>query len=131
MDAVSCQPMVFAWCDHWSTTSIGSRGSMFWPTNRQTPIKKGPRKSIMDRYQSDVPRFNDAPHYASAAPYHTEHPPYESRHGFRDPDPRSTHAFLVGGVIASLAAAASLIHDANIPAAQVHILESSTLTGGS
>jgi oleate hydratase len=94
-------------------------------------IKKGPRKSIMDRYQSDVPRFNGAPHYASAAPYHTEHPPYESRHGFRDPDPRSTHAYLVGGGIASLAAAASLIHDANIPAAQVHILESSTLTGGS
>jgi oleate hydratase len=85
----------------------------------------------MDRYQSDVPRFNGAPHYASAAPYHTEHPPYESRHGFRDPDPRSTHAYLVGGGIASLAAAASLIHDANIPAAQVHILESSTLTGGS
>jgi oleate hydratase len=64
-------------------------------------------------------------------PHHTNSTSSESRHGFRDPDPRSTHAYLVGGGIASLAAAALLINDANIPAAQVHILESSRLTGGS
>jgi oleate hydratase len=76
----------------------------------------------MDKFQSEAPH---------AAPHHTEYTPYESRHGFRDPDPQSTHAYLVGGGIASLAAAAYLIHDANVPAAQVHILESSTLPGGS
>ena len=69
--------------------------------------------------------------HTPTAPHHTNFSPYESRHGFRDPDPRSTNAYLVGGGIASLAAAAYLIHDANVPAAQVHILESSPLTGGS
>ena len=69
--------------------------------------------------------------HSPTAPHHTNYTPYESRHGFRDPDPRSTNAYLVGGGIASLAAAAYLIHDANVPAAQVHILESSPLTGGS
>lgn len=83
----------------------------------------------MDKFQSEDP--HPTFHHAHAAPHHTEYTPYESRHGFRDPDPRSTNAYLVGGGIASLAAAAYLIHDANIPAAQVHILESSTLTGGS
>ena len=81
----------------------------------------------MDRYQSGLPH--------TAMPHHTAHlteySNYESRHGFRDPDPRSTNAYLVGGGIASLAAAAILIQDANVPPAQVHILESSPLTGGS
>lgn len=52
--------------------------------------------------------------------------------GHRQPrDPEKTHAYLVGGGIASLAAAAYLIHDAGIPPAQIHILESSPLAGGS
>lgn len=83
----------------------------------------------MDKYQSEAPR--PMFHHAPTAPHHTEYTPHESRHGFRDPDPRRTNAYLVGGGIASLAAAAYLIHDAHVPAAQVHILESSPLTGGS
>ena len=46
-------------------------------------------------------------------------------------NPKETHAYLVGGGIASLAAAAYLIHDAQVPAAQIHILEASTQSGGS
>jgi oleate hydratase len=45
--------------------------------------------------------------------------------------PKETNAYLVGGGIASLAAAAHLIHDANIPANQIHIIESGPLPGGS
>jgi oleate hydratase len=41
------------------------------------------------------------------------------------------NAYLVGGGIASLAAAVHLIQDAHIPASQIHILESSPLPGGS
>jgi oleate hydratase len=85
----------------------------------------------MDRYQADASHHATMPHNTPAAPHQTEYTPYESRHGFRDPDPRSTNAYLVGGGIASLAAAAYLIHDANVPARQVHILEASPLTGGS
>jgi oleate hydratase len=45
--------------------------------------------------------------------------------------PEETNAYLVGGGIASLAAAVHLIHDAKVPANQVHILESGPLPGGS
>jgi oleate hydratase len=41
------------------------------------------------------------------------------------------NAYLVGGGIASLAAAVYLIHDAKVPANQIHILESGPLPGGS
>ena len=46
-------------------------------------------------------------------------------------DPEKTNAYLIGGGIASLAAATFLIHDANVPASQIHILESSPVAGGS
>lgn len=46
-------------------------------------------------------------------------------------DPEKTNAYLVGGGIASLAAACSLIHDAHVPASQIHILESGSVPGGS
>lgn len=45
--------------------------------------------------------------------------------------PEKTNAYLVGGGIASLAAAAHLIHDAHVPPSQIHILESSSVLGGS
>lgn len=46
-------------------------------------------------------------------------------------DPKTTNAYLIGGGIASLAAACFLIHDARVPAEQVHIIESSRVAGGS
>lgn len=46
-------------------------------------------------------------------------------------DPAHTHAYLVGGGIASLAAAAHLLLDAHVPASQIHILEAGGLPGGS
>ena len=46
-------------------------------------------------------------------------------------NPKETNAYLVGGGIASLAAAALLIRDAHVPGAQIHIIESSKITGGS
>jgi oleate hydratase len=45
--------------------------------------------------------------------------------------PAETNAYLVGGGIASLAAAVDLIHDAHVPANQIHILESGPVPGGS
>lgn len=50
----------------------------------------------------------------------------------RSPTTRATHvrqpeltdAYLIGGGIASLAAAVHLIQDAHLPASQIHILES-------
>jgi oleate hydratase len=45
--------------------------------------------------------------------------------------PEKTNAYLVGGGIASLAAAVHLIQDAHVPASQIHILESSSVIGGS
>ncbi|CAK7212609.1 hypothetical protein SBRCBS47491_001525 [Sporothrix bragantina] len=45
--------------------------------------------------------------------------------------PKETHAYLVGGGIASLTAAVHLIKDAGVPASQVHILEASPRPGGS
>jgi oleate hydratase len=44
---------------------------------------------------------------------------------------RGGEAFLVGGGIVSLAAAVHLIQDADVPASQIHILESSSESGGS
>jgi myosin-crossreactive antigen len=38
--------------------------------------------------------------------------------------PELTNAYLIGGGIASLAAAVHLVHDACVPPSQVHILES-------
>jgi oleate hydratase len=46
-------------------------------------------------------------------------------------DPSKTTAYLVGGGIASLAAAAHLIQSAHVPGNQIHILESGQLPGGS
>jgi oleate hydratase len=45
-------------------------------------------------------------------------------------NPESTHAWLVGSGIASLAAAVHLIKDAKLPASNVHILDVHTGTGG-
>jgi oleate hydratase len=45
-------------------------------------------------------------------------------------DPKETHVYLIGGGIASLAAAVQLIQDAKVPASQVHIFESLPLLGG-
>jgi oleate hydratase len=45
--------------------------------------------------------------------------------------PEKTNAYLVGGGIASLAAAVHLIQDAHVPASQIHVLESSSVIGGS
>lgn len=46
-------------------------------------------------------------------------------------DPSSTEAWLVGGGIASLAAAVHLIADAHVPPGQIHILEARPTPGGS
>lgn len=61
-------------------------------------------------------------------------PPYAFFTNGRHPsprDPNKTNAYLVGGGIASLAAAVSLIDDGKVPASQIHILESSPNDGGS
>jgi oleate hydratase len=55
--------------------------------------------------------------------------PHAHQHQKRKPE--ETNAYLVGGGIASLAAAAHLIHDAHVPASQIHIIESGPLPGGS
>jgi oleate hydratase len=60
---------------------------------------------------------------------HPHHNGHYMEHQTRNP--KETNVYLVGGGIASLAAAAHLIHDADIPANQIHILESSSLPGGS
>ncbi|KFY90811.1 hypothetical protein V498_05809 [Pseudogymnoascus sp. VKM F-4517 (FW-2822)] len=46
-------------------------------------------------------------------------------------DPKKTNAYLVGGGIASLAAAVHLIQDAHVLPSQIHIIESGPLPGGS
>lgn len=53
----------------------------------------------------------------------------DGSHGRRDP--KNTQAYLVGSGIASLAAAVHLIEDAKVPPAQIHILESLPIPGGS
>jgi oleate hydratase len=45
--------------------------------------------------------------------------------------PTPGHAYLVGGGIASLAAAAFLIRDGNMPGPHIHIFEEASLLGGS
>jgi oleate hydratase len=45
--------------------------------------------------------------------------------------PESTNAYLVGGGIASLAAAVHLIHDAHVPPSRIYILESGPVLGRS
>jgi oleate hydratase len=54
-----------------------------------------------------------------------------NHHNILPRNPKETNAYLVGGGIASLAAAALLIRDAHVPGSQIHILESSRITGGS
>jgi oleate hydratase len=77
---------------------------------------------MTDRYQSDfVPEVHSI----------TEPAMHGSTPLNRLVDPKKTHAYLVGAGIASLAAATFLIHDAHVPAAQIHILEASTQSGGS
>jgi oleate hydratase len=49
----------------------------------------------------------------------------------RSKHPEKTNAYLIGGGIASLAAAVHLIHDAHVPPSQIHIIESSHIIGGS
>ncbi|KAF5246061.1 hypothetical protein FAUST_1472 [Fusarium austroamericanum] len=46
-------------------------------------------------------------------------------------DPDSPHIWLVGGGIASLAAAVFLIDDVNVPGSHIHVLEASSKAGGS
>ncbi|KPA39656.1 myosin-crossreactive antigen [Fusarium langsethiae] len=46
-------------------------------------------------------------------------------------DSNSPHVWLVGGGIASLAAAVFLIDDANVPGSHIHILKASSKAGGS
>jgi oleate hydratase len=46
-------------------------------------------------------------------------------------NPKEVNSYLVGGGIASLAAAVHLIQDAGVPAKQIHILESGQVPGGS
>ncbi|PMD31477.1 67 kDa myosin-cross-reactive antigen family protein [Hyaloscypha variabilis F] len=57
--------------------------------------------------------------------HHAHHDGHEVR------NPEQVNAYLVGGGIASLAAAVHLIQDAKVPANQIHILESGPLPGGS
>ncbi|RDL32988.1 Uncharacterized protein BP5553_08427 [Venustampulla echinocandica] len=57
--------------------------------------------------------------------HHNEAAPFRSQH------PEKINAYLVGGGIASLASAVHLLHDAKVPASQIHILESSSVPGGS
>lgn len=45
--------------------------------------------------------------------------------------PEQTNAYLIGGGIASLTAAVHLHHDAGVPAAQIHVLEAASMSGGS
>jgi oleate hydratase len=54
-----------------------------------------------------------------------------NHHNLLPRNPKETNAYLVGAGIASLAAAALLIRDAHVPGPQIHILESSKITGGS
>lgn len=127
MDAVPCQPMVFAWCDYWSTTlkeldpveacsgqQIEDRGSLSWTDINRMSHDLTARHTTLLQHLTIL----------NIRPTNLDMPSATQ-------NPQSTNAYLVGGGIASLAAAAFLIHDANVPAAQVHILESSTLTGGS
>jgi oleate hydratase len=51
--------------------------------------------------------------------------------GHRARDPNKTQAYLIGGGIASLAAAVTLIHEARVHPTSIHILESSAIPGGS
>lgn len=46
-------------------------------------------------------------------------------------DPYLVHAYLVGGGIASLAAACHLVQDAKLPGHNIHILEEMYVPGGS
>ena len=46
-------------------------------------------------------------------------------------DPAQVHAYLVGGGIASLASAAYLIREGHVPGKNIHILEETTVVGGS
>jgi oleate hydratase len=57
--------------------------------------------------------------------------PHAHQEGHPVRKPEETNAYLVGGGIASLAAAVHLIRDAKVPANQIHILESGPLPGGS
>ncbi|RAL00842.1 oleate hydratase [Aspergillus ibericus CBS 121593] len=52
------------------------------------------------------------------------------RGSFTKRDPAATHAWLIGSGIASLSAAVHLIHDAHVPAANVHILDVHSHAGG-
>ncbi|KAI9730990.1 MAG: hypothetical protein M1834_005451 [Cirrosporium novae-zelandiae] len=72
-----------------------------------------------------MPHFTS--HERNSSSSSTEHA-YLSR-SRRDPD--QTNVYLVGGGIASLAAATHFIHDAKVPASQIHILESLAVPGGS
>ncbi len=56
-------------------------------------------------------------------------PQFSKHHIIRDP--QTVQVYLVGGGIASLAAATHLIKDAQVPAEHIHILESSAIVGGS
>jgi oleate hydratase len=46
-------------------------------------------------------------------------------------DPKKTQAYLIGGGIASLAAAITLVHEAQVHPTNIHIIETSAIPGGS
>jgi oleate hydratase len=66
---------------------------------------------------------------ADTAPRH--HNGHNGHSGRQTTKPEETSVYLVGGGIASLAAAVHLIHDAHVPPNQIHILEASAVPGGS
>lgn len=53
----------------------------------------------------------------------------DNSHRARDPD--KTQAYLIGGGIASVAAAVTLMHEAKVHPTNIHIIESSDILGGS
>jgi len=76
-------------------------------------------------YDTNQLATNSQPEISGRMP----HAHHENGHLVRKPE--ETNAYLVGGGIASLAAAVHLIHDAHVPANQIHIVESGSLLGGS
>ncbi|KAJ2903092.1 hypothetical protein MKZ38_010430 [Zalerion maritima] len=60
----------------------------------------------------------------------TEGPKQQGRSRIGKRDPQDTHVYLIGGGIASLVATVHLIHDAEVPAKQVHIIEAANKAGG-
>lgn len=74
----------------------------------------------------------DIPEPLPSSNLFTKHSTFRMPHAHHETrNPEETNAYLVGGGIASLAAAVHLIQDAKVPANHIHILESGPLPGGS